>query len=59
MLFMTVAVPVHSITSYDVIATVNALWASYGFPPYDVDNLLMLTAQGQADYFSFHCPKCW
>ena len=51
------AVPVHSITSYDVIATVNALWASYGLPPYDVDNLLMLTAQEQADYLASIAPN--
>lgn len=46
MLFMTAAVPVHPITSYDVIAEVNTLRASYGLSPYNVDNLLMLAAQG-------------
>jgi len=52
MLFMTAAVPVHPLTSYDVITAVNALRASYGLTPYTVDNLLMLAAQGQADYLA-------
>ena len=56
-LFMTAAVPVHLFTSYDVIAAVNALRASYGLPPYDVDNLLMLAAQGQADYLASIAPN--
>jgi LysM repeat protein len=37
---------------YDVIAAVNALRASHGLPPYDVDPILMLAAQGQADYLA-------
>jgi len=56
-LFMTAAVPVHPLTSYDVIAAVNALRASYGLPPYAVDNLLMLAAQGQADYLASIGPN--
>jgi len=51
------AVPVHSITSYDVIAAVNALRANHGLPPYDVDNLLMLAAQEQADYLASIAPN--
>ncbi|MHA1485262.1 MAG: LysM peptidoglycan-binding domain-containing protein [Candidatus Thorarchaeota archaeon] len=57
MLFMTAAVPVHPLTSYDVIAAVNALRASYGLPHYAVDNLLMLAAQGQADYLASIAPN--
>ena len=57
MLFMTAAVPAHTLTSYDVIAAVNALRASYGLPPYAVDNLLMLAAQGQADYLASIAPN--
>ena len=57
MLFMTAAVPAHTLTSYDVIAAVNALRASYGLPPYAVDNLLMLAAQGQADYLASISPN--
>jgi LysM repeat protein len=57
MLFMTAAVPVHTLTSYDVIAAVNALRASYGLPHYAVDNLLMLAAQGQADYLASIAPN--
>jgi LysM repeat protein len=56
-LFMTAAIPVHPLTSFDVIAAVNALRASYGLPPYAVDNLLMLTAQGQADYLASIAPN--
>jgi LysM repeat protein len=37
---------------YDVIAAVNALRASYGLPPYAVDPILMMAAQGQADYLA-------
>jgi LysM repeat protein len=57
MLFLTAAVPVHPLTSYEVIAAVNALRASYGLPPYAVDNLLMLAAQGQADYLASIAPN--
>jgi hypothetical protein len=42
LLFLTAAIPVHALTSYDVIAAVNALRASYGLPAYAVNNLLML-----------------
>jgi uncharacterized protein YkwD len=37
---------------YDVIAAVNALRASHGLPPYDVDPILMMAAQTQADYLA-------
>ena len=37
---------------YDVIAAVNALRASHGLPPYDIDPILMLAAQSQADYLA-------
>jgi len=47
MLIMIAAVPVHPLTSCEVIAAVNALRASYGLSPYAVDNLLMLAAQGR------------
>jgi len=57
MLFMTAAVPVHPLTSYDVITVVNALRASYGLLPYTVDNLLMLAAQGQEDYLASIAPN--
>ena len=56
-LFMIAAVPVHPHTSYEVIDAVNALRASYGLPPYAVDNLLMLAAQGQADYLASIAPN--
>ena len=57
LIFMTAAVPAQSLTSYDVIASVNALRASYGLPPYAVDGLLMLAAQGQADYLASIAPN--
>ena len=57
LLFLTAAIPVHTLTSYDVIAAVNALRASYGLPAYAVDNLLMLAAQGQADYLASIAPN--
>ena len=57
MLFITAAVPVRLLTPYDVIAAVNALRASYGLTPYAVDNLLMLAAQGQADYLVSIAPN--
>ena len=57
LIFMTAAVPTHALTPYDVIASVNALRASYGLPPYAVDSLLMLAAQGQADYLASIAPN--
>jgi len=57
LIFMTAAVPAHALTPYDVIASVNALRASYGLPPYAVDSLLMLAAQGQADYLASIAPN--
>jgi len=52
MLFMIAAVPVHPLTSYEVIGAVNALRASNSLLPYAVDNLMMPAAQGQADYLA-------
>jgi len=43
-------------TAYEVIAAVNALRASYGLAPYLVDGLLMISAQGQADYLAAMSP---
>jgi uncharacterized protein YkwD len=57
LLFLTAAIPVHTLTSHEVIAAVNALRASYGLPTYAVDNLLMLDAQGQADYLASIAPN--
>lgn len=57
LIFMTAAVPVQAPTPYDVIASVNVLRASYGLPPYAVDDLLMLAAQGQADYLASIAPN--
>ena len=39
-------------SSYDVIAAVNALRTSHGLPLYDVDPILMMAAQTQADYLA-------
>src|SRR4030042_5160376 len=39
-------------SAYDVIAAVNTLRASHGLPPYDVDPILMMAAQTQADYLA-------
>ncbi len=44
-------------TAYEVIAAVNALRASYGLDPYLVDGLLMISAQGQADYLAAMSPE--
>ena len=43
-------------TAYEVITAVNALRASYGLDPYLVDGLLMISAQGQADYLAAMSP---
>jgi LysM repeat protein len=43
-------------TAYEVLAAVNALRASYGLDPYLVDGLLMIAAQGQADYLTSMYP---
>ena len=37
---------------YVIIAVVNGLRASHGLPPYAIDPILMLAAQGQADYLA-------
>jgi len=57
LMFMTAAVHFHALSPYDVIASVNTLRASYGLPLYAVDNLLMLAAQGQADYLASIAPN--
>ena len=46
------AAPQAAPSAYDVIAAVNALRASHGLPPYDVDPILMMAAQTQADYLA-------
>lgn len=53
----TAFIPIHHIASYDVIASINALRASYGLSPYTVDDRLMLAAQGQADYLASIAPN--
>lgn len=47
-----VAAPQAAPTAYEVIAAVNMLRASHGLPPYLVDPILMMAAQGQADYLA-------
>jgi len=49
---MNAAVPEQALAPYDVVSSVNSLRASYGLPPHAVDGLLMLAAQGQADYLA-------
>ena len=46
------AAPQKAPSAYDVIAAVNNLRASHGLPAYDVDPILMLAAQTQADYLA-------
>ncbi|MDO9545193.1 MAG: CAP domain-containing protein [Pelolinea sp.] len=53
----TAFIPIHHLTSYDVIASINALRASYGLPSYAVDDRLMLAAQRQADYLASIAPN--
>jgi len=48
----TLGAPTRAPTAYDVIAAVNNLRASYGLPAYDVDPILMMAAQTQADYLA-------
>ena len=48
----TFAAPRQAPSPYDVIAAVNALRASHGLAPYDVDPILMMAAQTQADYLA-------
>ena len=48
--------PQQAPSAYEVIAAVNALRASYGLDPYLVDGLLMISAQGQADYLAGMAP---
>ena len=47
-----VGAPQKAPSAYDVIAAVNNLRASYGLPAYDVDPILMMAAQTQADYLA-------
>ncbi len=51
------AAPLHAPNAYEVIAAVNALRASYGLDPFAVDGLLMISAQGQADYLAGQHPN--
>lgn len=46
------AMPLETPTAFEVIAAVNALRASHGLPPYLIDPILMMAAQGQADYLA-------
>ena len=46
------AAPQTAPSPYEVIAAVNALRASYGLPSYLIDPILMIAAQGQADYLA-------
>jgi uncharacterized protein YkwD len=46
------AAPLETPTAFEVIAAVNALRASHGLPPYLIDPILMMAAQGQADYLA-------
>lgn len=46
------AAPQSAPTPYEVITAVNALRASHGLPPYLVDPILMMAAQGQSDYLA-------
>lgn len=43
-------------SGYDLIAAVNALRAHHGLSPYQIDPLLMLSAQMQADYLASQAP---
>ena len=47
-----IAAPQGAPTAFEVIAAVNALRASHGLPPYDIDPILMMAAQMQADYLA-------
>ena len=51
-LTIALGAPRNAPSAYDVIAAVNNLRASYGLPPYDVDPILMMAAQTQADYLA-------
>src|SRR5690242_4000533 len=55
MLFSTIGAvhrrPLESI-AYVLIAVVNALRSAYSLPAYDVNSILMTTAQNQADYMT-------
>ncbi|MCJ7520178.1 MAG: LysM peptidoglycan-binding domain-containing protein [Anaerolineaceae bacterium] len=42
---------------YDLIAAVNALRVSQGLNPVEIDNALMASAQGQADYLASISPN--
>ena len=46
------AAPLETPTAFEVIAAVNALRASYGLPPYQIDPILMMAAQMQTDYLA-------
>lgn len=56
-MILSALVPYHPHSPYDVIISINTLRASYGLPPYAVDDLLMAAAQGQADYLASIAPN--
>lgn len=39
-------------SAFDLVNAVNALRASYGLAPYNINSILMYTAQGQADFMA-------
>src|SRR5688572_7566043 len=44
--------PAYVMTVYDLINAVNALRAAYGLTPYNINSILMFTAQNQADFMA-------
>jgi uncharacterized protein YkwD/LysM repeat protein len=48
----TVHQPQLESNAYDLIAVINALRGAYGLPAYNVNSILMTTAQNQADYMA-------
>lgn len=44
--------PANESSPYDLINAVNALRAAYGLPAYNINPILMFTAQNQADFMS-------
>lgn len=51
------AAPSPAPSAYDLIAAVNAYRAENNMPPYYIDPLLMIAAQGQADYLASQHPN--
>ena len=44
--------PGHAATPYELVDAVNALRASFGLAPYNINSILMSTAQAQADFMA-------